>query len=90
METFSGVSPENSVILYCSGDEYRTSNCQIQGRGIMSTFHVRTARATEATRAATQNTVLLVHTDQNAEHLRPGDDQKEHSAMCIISSKTLT
>ena len=32
--------------------------------------------------------VLLVHTDQDAEHPSPADDQRELSVRCIVTSKT--
>ena len=34
-------------------------------------------------------TVLLVHTDHDAWHLGPADNRREHSARCIITSKTI-
>ena len=33
--------------------------------------------------------VLLVHTDHHAWHLGPADNRREHSARCIITSKTI-
>ena len=34
-------------------------------------------------------TLLLVHTDHDAWHLGPADNRREHSARCIITSKTI-
>ena len=54
----------------------------------------RTGTATTLSKSCTRSrqylavTVLLVHTDQDAEHLGPGDDRREHSKNSTVTSKT--